>query len=117
LLFAIAVATSSVKFSSRDSVSGGSGSGRFEWTASAPHNRPSTTIGQPTEELTPMSSRMNAALRPGRPVQSLTRAGSRASAMIVAGSPGSMGQLVRIGSGSSPPAAQLAIVVTVASSS
>ena len=46
--FAIAVATSSVNFSSRSSVSGGSDSRAL--TVIAPHRRPSTTIGLATCE-------------------------------------------------------------------
>ena len=51
-MFAIAVATSSVKEASRASVSAGSGSspGRLNATATQPHTRLSTLTGTPTEE-------------------------------------------------------------------
>jgi hypothetical protein len=113
---ASAVPTRSVNCAIRDSVSGGSGRLCLEWTARAPHSRPSTTIGQPTDERTPSSVRMYAAIAPGTLVQSSTRAAARVVSMIVGASPGSMAQPVGMG-GCSPAAAQAALVVTDASSS
>jgi hypothetical protein len=56
-VFAIAVATSSVKEASRASVSAGSGSspGRLNATTMQPHTRLSTLTGTPIEERTPQS--------------------------------------------------------------
>jgi hypothetical protein len=65
--FAIAVATSSVESAICDSVSGGNGVPRLDDAAIAPHSRPPTTIGQPTDERIP-SARASSAIdrRPGR---------------------------------------------------
>jgi hypothetical protein len=113
---AIAVPTKSVNCAIRDSVSDGRGRLALEWTARAPHNRPSTTIGQPTDELTPSTLRIVSAIGPGTLAQSSTRAAARLSRIIDAGSPGSIGQRSGTG-GCSPAAAQVATVVTDASSS
>ena len=62
--FEIAIATSSLKFRRRASVSAGGGSSRVEWTISAPHRRPFTMIGLPTDRRTPIRSRKYAAIGP-----------------------------------------------------
>ncbi len=54
-VFAIAVATSSVKEARRVSVSGGSGCSRVEPAKIIPHRRPSTMTGVPTAERMPVS--------------------------------------------------------------
>ena len=54
-VFAIAVATNSVKEASRVSVSGGSGCSRVEPAKIAPHRLPSTRSGVPTAERMPVS--------------------------------------------------------------
>ena len=51
--FAIAVATSSVNSAICDSVSGGNGVALLDEAAMTPQRRPSTTIGQPTDERIP----------------------------------------------------------------
>jgi hypothetical protein len=53
-VFEIAVATNSVKFSRRDSVSAGSDAPSGDVATMTPHSRPSTTIGAPTAERLPM---------------------------------------------------------------
>ena len=63
-VFEIAVATSSVNWRSRTSVPSGIGSGWVEWTANAPHSRPSMMIGEPTDEVTPAVSRTYSANGP-----------------------------------------------------
>ncbi len=52
---AIAVATSSVNSPSRDSVPTGIGSGDVDDATITPHSRPSTRIGHPALERTPMA--------------------------------------------------------------
>jgi hypothetical protein len=59
----IAVATSSVKFWRRDSVSAGKGA-PFDVAIITPHGRPSTKIGTPMEERMPIP-RTVAAMTPG----------------------------------------------------
>src|SRR6266511_1000845 len=61
----MAITTRSLNWTMCDSVSRGSDSRCLKWTAKAPHNRPSTTIGQPTEERTPSCSPMSRAIGPG----------------------------------------------------
>jgi hypothetical protein len=112
---AIDVLTRSVNCATRASVSGASGPGCFEWTARAPQTRPATTIGQPTVELTPISSRMNAAIGLASSLQSSQRAARLASAIVVAGSPGCICQRSGKG-GNSPTAAQPDTVTTSPSS-
>ena len=53
-VFEIAVATNSVKFSRRDSVSARSDPASGDVATMTPQSRPSTTIGAPTAERLPM---------------------------------------------------------------
>ena len=53
--FATAVATRSVNWASRGSVSAGIGSSRLQPAAITPQRRPSTVIGVPIAERTPVS--------------------------------------------------------------
>jgi hypothetical protein len=53
-VFEMAVASSSVKFSRRDSVPAGSDPASGDVATMTPQSRPSTTIGAPTAERIPM---------------------------------------------------------------
>jgi hypothetical protein len=100
--FAIAVATSSVNSAICDSVSAANGIALFVEAAITPHRRPSTTIGQPTDDRIPkpcasraIGPRASAKLstRPGRPA-------SRTSAAMLA--PSSENRLPTASSEASP---------------
>ena len=71
---ATAVATSSVNSPIWASVSAGTGSSLLREAATAPHSRPPTRIGQPTEARIP-SARASAAITPGSWPKSSTRTG------------------------------------------
>ena len=80
--FAIAVATSSVKFSSRSSAPAGNGSDRCVATSMTPQRRPSTAIGAPIADLQPCRRAISAA-SPEASSYSSIRAGFPVSATIV----------------------------------
>ena len=74
--FAIAVATSSVNASIRRSASVVRGSGRVRAAITAPHSRPSTTIGLPLPVCTPARAKA-LATEPGGPGERTARAAER----------------------------------------
>jgi len=82
-VFAIAVATSSVNSAICDSVSGGNGVALVDEAAITPHSRPSTRIGQPTDDRIPRPS-ASRAIGPTAPAKLVTRTGPLASQTIAA---------------------------------